>query len=182
MSIRSMMIRPPMLRKRSWCTTSFTASRLVLQHRLLEIALADVAAGVHVDRGQRLALVDDQVAAGLEPDLAAEVGVDLGLDAEVVEDRQRAAVELDARLRVGDEARHEGLHLLVDLRRVDHDALRLGVRDVADHAQRQRRLGVEHGRRATLSLADLDLVPDRRQVAARRPRGRPRARPRRRCG
>ena len=58
-----------------------------LEDRLLEIRLADEAAGVHVDGGERLALVDDQVAARLEPRLAADAGVDLRLDAEVVEDR-----------------------------------------------------------------------------------------------
>ena len=75
------------------------------EHGLLQVALADVAAGVHVDGRERLALVDDQVAPGLEPDLAPQVGVDLLLAAEVVEDGRGALVELDLRLGIGDEVR-----------------------------------------------------------------------------
>ena len=50
-----------------------------LDDRVLEPAgrLADVAAGIDVDRDQRLGLVDDDVAARLQPDLAAQRLVDL---------------------------------------------------------------------------------------------------------
>ena len=72
-----------------------------LQDRVLEVAplAAGVAAGVHVDRGQRLGLIEDQVAARLEPDLAAEALLDLVLDAAGVEERLRVAVVVDARPR-----------------------------------------------------------------------------------
>ena len=60
-----------------------------LEHRLLEIlaALADEAAGVDVDGGERLGLIDDQVAAARQRHLAAERARDLVLDAVGVEDR-----------------------------------------------------------------------------------------------
>ena len=52
---------------------------------------------------KRLHLVDDQVAARLQPDLALERAVDLDLDAEAVEDRIVAVVELDVPGEVGHE-------------------------------------------------------------------------------
>ena len=67
--------------------------------------LADVAPGVHVDRDEGFRLVDDDVAAGLQPDLAAERLVDLGLDAILVEYRVRFRVPLHPR----GEGRHDAL-------------------------------------------------------------------------
>jgi hypothetical protein len=121
MSIRSMMIRPPRLRKRSWCTTSCTGLEIGLEDGLLEVALADVAARVHVDRRERLALVDDQVAARLEPDLLAEVLVDAPFEALLVEQRHACRRRGRGAASVGDEAIEEVPHLLVDPRVVDHD-------------------------------------------------------------
>ena len=48
-----------------------------LEDRLLEVLLARVAAGVDVDRHQRLGLVDDDVAARLQPDLGAQRALQL---------------------------------------------------------------------------------------------------------
>ena len=107
-----------------------------LQDRLLEIALADEAAGVHVDRGERLALVDDERAAALEPDLALEVGVDLALETEAFEDREVLVVVLDGRLGVGDEAIDEALDVLVELLAVGDDPFRVVTREIAHDAQR----------------------------------------------
>ena len=131
----------------------------------LEIGSADVAARVHVDRGEGFALVDDQVAPGLEPDLAPQVGVDLQLDAEVVEDRRVAVVAFEYGLRVGDETREEVLHRLEALRVIHDDPLRLRVGEVADHAQGQGKLGVEWSRCPHLALADLHVIPYLREIA-----------------
>jgi hypothetical protein len=65
----------------------------------LEVAVPDERAGVHVDRGERLGLVDDQVTARLERHLALERTLDLLLDPVQVEDRPVAGVTLDARAR-----------------------------------------------------------------------------------
>src|SRR3546814_16038795 len=43
-----------------------------LQHRLFEIAMADIRAGVDVDGGHRFGLVEYQVTAGLQIDLALQ--------------------------------------------------------------------------------------------------------------
>ena len=57
--------------------------------------LAHVLAGVDVDRYQRFGLVDDDVAAALQPDFRLERLVDLVLDAELLEQRRFFGVELD---------------------------------------------------------------------------------------
>src|SRR5262249_56889744 len=60
--------------------------------RVLEVARAGVgeAAGVDVDRGQRLALVDHQGPAALERDPAGDRGPELRLDVELGGDRPAA--------------------------------------------------------------------------------------------
>ena len=67
--------------------------------------LADVFAGVDVDRDESFSLVDDDGAAGFEPHLGAESLVDLFGDAELFEERRLLGVELDA----ADERRLEAL-------------------------------------------------------------------------
>ena len=68
-----------------------------LEDGVVEAAPADEAAGVDVDRGQRLGLVDDQVAAGLEIDAARQRLLDFVLDAVQVEQRPLARVMLEPR-------------------------------------------------------------------------------------
>ena len=50
-------------------------------------AAADVLSGVDVDGDQRFGVVDDDVAAGFQPDFRAQAFVDFLLDAELLEDR-----------------------------------------------------------------------------------------------
>ena len=65
-----------------------------LEDRVVEVAPADEAAGVDVDRGQRLGLVDDEIAARLQIDAARERLLDLVLDAVEIEQRALALVVL----------------------------------------------------------------------------------------
>jgi len=51
-----------------------------LEHRVVERTHADEAAGVDVDRGQRLGLVEDQVAPALQVDAAVQRALDFLLD------------------------------------------------------------------------------------------------------
>src|SRR6185437_4713836 len=69
----------------------------------LQVAVAHVGAGVDVDRGQRLPLIDHEVAAGFELDLVVERPGDLLLDAMQIEYRPRTGVQLDATGRRGHE-------------------------------------------------------------------------------
>jgi hypothetical protein len=90
-----------------------------LEDGVVEVARADEAAGVHVDGGHRLGLVDDQVAAGLEVDAAGQGLLDLVLDAVQVEQRALAGVVLEQRATWGMYSVGEGRQLLEVLARVD---------------------------------------------------------------
>jgi len=60
------------------------------------VLFADVAAAVDIDGGERLGVVEKDIAAALEPDLAREAAGDLGLDAVFVKDGHAPGVEFGA--------------------------------------------------------------------------------------
>ena len=139
---------------------------VVLRHRLLEPrrrrprARADEAAGVDVDDGERLGVVEDEVAAGREVDALVEGRADLGVDAVGLEERRALLVARDALghvrrrlLEVAGDAPHR---LVV----VDERALEVLGEEVADDAERQLGLGVDEARRGRLLRARLDLLPE----------------------
>ena len=134
-----------------------------LQHRLFLVALAYEAAGVDVDGGERLGVVDDDMPAGFEIDPAVERFGDLLLDVVVVEDRFRPVIELDATR----EPRHEGsdelLDALVVLRGINHHLLHVSGEQVADNAQAHVHVVVQQ-RRGAGALALLgDTAPELEQ-------------------
>src|SRR5687768_2046487 len=107
-----------------------------LEDRVLETAralLADIAAGVDVDGDERLGLVDDDRAAGLQPHLAAQCLVDLRLDAVLLED----GVLLLVQLHLWRQRRHDPLDQLEDA------AMLGGVVDAED--RKSTRLNSSHG-------------------------------------
>src|SRR5438874_4477246 len=97
--------------------------------------LAHVAARVDVDGHQRLGLVDDDVAARLEPDFPVLGADQFLLDAELVEDRLLAGVELDALFQLGRGLLHEGADALPLGAIVDDQLLYLVGEEVADAAE-----------------------------------------------
>ena len=74
---------------------------------VLDIVFARRAARVDVDRDQRLGLVDDDIAAGLQRDLIGEHRVELGLDARLGEHRLGVAIGHDRLDVIGHEQAHE---------------------------------------------------------------------------
>ncbi len=127
--------------------------------RLLEVAVADVRAGVHVDRRERLGLVDHEVAARLQRHLALERTLDLLLDSMQIEDRPAARVTLDARA----ERRHEGgrefLHALAGALVVDQHAVDAFADEVAHQPQRQRQILVHQRARSRLARLRRQHLP-----------------------
>src|SRR5881628_2532215 len=115
-----------------------------LEHGLLEVALADVLAGVHVDRHERLGVVDDDVAAGLEPHAAPQRLLDVLLEAERLEDRGGLLPEPHAIL----QRRHERLDVagafVVHLARVDDELVDLRREEVAHDTEGQVALLVQN--------------------------------------
>ena len=139
---------------------------IVLGDRVLEPgagglrARADEAAGVHVDDGERLGVVEDQVAAGGQVDAAAQRGADLGVDAERLHQRRLVLVPDHALdhvrrglLQVADDA-------LVGTVVVDHRALEVTGEEVAHDAQRQLGLLVDELGRLRGLGAGLDRLPE----------------------
>src|ERR1043165_2490327 len=126
---------------------------------LFEVLLPDVLPGIDVDRHQRLGLVDDDVAARLQPYLRAQRLGDLRLDAELVEDRLLAAIEADARDEVRLDLIEELHDALVLIDGVDPHGLELGREGVAEGAQDEVGVGMDRRRRRDFLRLAPDLLP-----------------------
>src|SRR5258705_6967592 len=135
-----------------------------LQDRLFLALLPREAPGVHVDRDQRLGLVDRDVAPLLEPHLALHRLLDLRLDLEVVEDRGLAAIELHARPKLGRVRGQVFQDALVLLLRVDHQLIHVLVEDVADQPGGELHLLMEERRGLRPLRLALDLGPELFQI------------------
>src|SRR5580698_1747412 len=122
--------------------------------------LADVFAGVDVDGHQSFSLVDDDGAAGLEPDLGAKGLGDFVLDAEMLEERRLFGVHLDAADEGGREAVEEADDALVVVLRIDPDGGEVGADLVAQDSLDEREIVIdERGRFGGVGTL-LDLVPE----------------------
>ena len=129
------------------------------------LRLADKLAGVDVDGHQRLGLVDDDVAAALQPHFRLQRAVDLFLDAELLEQRRVFGVELDAADQRRLEAVGEAHHALVLVFGVHPDLREVGVDLVAQHALHQVEVVIDQRRRLAVLGAVLDLGPQMLQEA-----------------
>ncbi|EWS57748.1 hypothetical protein Y694_04304 [Methylibium sp. T29-B] len=110
---------------------------------LLDVGAARRARRVHVDRDQRLGVVDHDRAARGQVHRARERGLDLVLDLEAAEQRCVILVALDPRGRFRHHVVHELLGLLVDVVGVDQDLADVGVEVVPDRTDHQRGLLVD---------------------------------------
>ena len=145
-------------------------------------AAAHVFAGVDVDGHQRFGVVDDDVAAGLEPHFRAQRLVQFLLDAEFLEDGRVFGVQLHAR----DELRLEAAHEFDDLREflfvVEPDGGVIVAQIIAQDALDEIQVAVEQGRRAALLGGARESCPRCGRGIRRRCEFRRRSRPRRPCG
>src|SRR5690606_21455357 len=127
---------------------------------LLEVpALPGEPAGVDVDDGHRLGLVDDQRAPRRQVDLAVEGLEQLLVDALLGEDVLGAGVPLEARQQLGRDRLEVLVDLVVGVLTLDQELFEVLVEDVADHPDEHVGLGVEHGRGVALLRLGLDLLP-----------------------
>src|SRR6185437_348705 len=127
--------------------------------------LADILAGVDVDRDEGLGLVDDNRTAGLEPDLRAQRLVDLLSDAELLEERRLLEVELDAANQRGLETLQEAQHALVLGFGVHPDGGEVVGHLVAQDALDEIEIVVDQRRRLRGLAAALDIRPEVQQEA-----------------
>ena len=111
-----------------------------LEDGVVEVAAADEAAGVDVDGGHRLGLVDDEVAAGLEVHARRQRLLDLGLDVVEVEQGALADVVLELAVHLRHVVLREGGELLEVLARIDQHAAGLRGHHVAQHPLGQRQV------------------------------------------
>src|SRR5690606_32394470 len=136
-----------------------------LEDGLFQVAMADKSAGIDVDGGHRLGLVDHQIATGLEHHLALHGLLDLVLDAVQIEYRTLAGVMLKQILHPGHQFADNLLDPLERLPRVDTDLFQSGVGQIAQGAQRQRQVFIEHrGGRGAVHLL-LNLLPQQADIA-----------------
>src|SRR5882672_7524208 len=135
-----------------------------LEHGVVEIARADVAAGVDVDRGHGLGLIEDEVAPAFQLHAPRERALDLVLDVVQIEKRALAGVVLELGGHVGSVFGGELLELLEIFARIDDDAAGALAGDVAQDALRERQILVEQGRRVRGERAAADAVPQLSQV------------------
>src|SRR5580658_274499 len=127
--------------------------------------LADIFAGVDVDRDQRFGLIDDDRAAGLEPHLGAQGFGNFVLNAEVLEQRRLFGVELDAAHERRREAIQEAHDAFVVGFGVDPDGREVGADLIAQDAFDEREIVIDERRRLGAVGALLDLVPEMNQEA-----------------
>ena len=155
---------PPRSRRRSWRAISVGRLEVRLVRGLLLAAAPHRAAGVDVDRRQRLGAVDHDRAAGPELDAALVDRLDLRLEPEAGEDRLLALVELKEMLLAGHHVVEEVLGALVDLVVVDEDLVDVGGEVVADGAEDEVVLAVDERRRALALGVLLDARPQALEV------------------
>src|SRR5579885_1452284 len=135
------------------------------QRRLFDVALARRAAGIDVDRDQRLGLVDDDVAAGAELGDRRVDRVDLALDLVAVEQPDlRVAVRLHPLGVARHQHAHEGFGGLVAFFALDQHLVDVAGVEVADRALDQVAFLVDQRRRARFERQVANLVPQPQQI------------------
>ena len=134
------------------------------EHRVVEIACTHIAAGVHVDRGQGLGLVDHQIATGLEVHATAQRTCNVLVDVVEVEHRPLAAVVRDAVQRAGHVLAGKSLEQAVLFFGVHLNGLGLGTDQVAQHALHEREVLVQQRARRLAGGRGLDVRPGLAQV------------------
>ena len=111
-----------------------------LEDGLLEVAMPDESAGIDVDRGHRLRLIDHDMPAGLELHPAVKRFLNLVLHRVELEDGSLAGVELDAVAHLAQKPAGEVEHALERLVRVDAHPLDVRGGQLAQGADHQREI------------------------------------------
>src|SRR6202011_5413920 len=120
---------------------------------------ADEFAGVDVDGDQRFSVVDDNVAAGLEPHFGAQGFVEFVLDAELFEDGRFLGVQLDAADQLGLKTADEFDDLAEFFFAVDPDGGEIVANVIAQDAFDEIQISMEKRGSFALLAALLDFVP-----------------------
>ena len=141
-----MTIRPARSRSRSCRATSSACLEVGLERGVLDVVFAGGAAGIDVDRNQRLGLVDHDVAAGAQLHGRREHRVELALDAHPREQRLAVAILLHRPHVRGHQHLHEVAGFLIAGFAGDLDFVDFLVVEIAQRPLDQRSLLVDEGR------------------------------------
>ena len=164
MSMKSITIRPARSLRRSWRAISLGRLEIGLHRRVVDMALARRAAGIDVDRGQRLGRCDDDRAARRQLHGRAVHLVELVLDPVQVEERHLVGVELHE----AGAARHQHLHqpagTLVGLLALDQHLLDVARVEVAQRALDEVALLVDQARGDALERGVAHLAPQAHEI------------------
>ncbi len=131
---------------------------------LLEVALAEEGAGVDVDGGHGLGLVDDQVPTALQRHFLEHGALDLVLDPVQVEHRALTRVMFDPVGQIRHELARETLDALEALARVHPHLVHFPAHQVAHRAQRQAEVVVDGLADAAAGAGFADDLPGALQV------------------
>ena len=135
-----------------------------LKNRVVKIARTDKAAGVHVHRGQRLGLVNDQVAAALEVHPAPQRLGDFFVNRVQVKNRPLALVMLQFFDRLGHELGAKRLQGFKLLARIHANGLSAFAHQVAQHALQQIQVLVQQAHGRQLERRALNARPGLAQI------------------
>ena len=135
-----------------------------LERGVLDVVLARGAAGIDVDRDQRLGLIEHDVTARTQLHYRREHGVELTLDAVAREDRQPFVVEFHVLGMARHEHAHELFRFLVGVVSRDQDLVDLLVVEIADRALDEGALLVDERRRGRFERKVAHRLPHPQQI------------------
>ncbi len=136
-----------------------------LERGLFDVALARRAAGIHVDRDQRLGRVDDDVAAGAELHDGRVDRIELAFHLETMEERhRRIVVELHAPGMARHQHAHERLRRVVAFAAIDQHLVDVARIKIADRALDEIAFLIDEGGRGRFERQLADLVPEAYQI------------------
>src|SRR5215813_7513740 len=132
-----------------------------LNDRVLEArgTLAHELARVDVYSDERFGVINDDIAAGLEPNFGAESFVELVLDAELFEDRLLFRIELDAVRELWLEAANEFKDLSIFLFAVNPNGSEIVADVIAKNTFDEIQVAVQDSGRFALVVLFLDFIP-----------------------
>ena len=138
--------------------------KIGFEYGVVKTAHADKTAGVHIHRGQRFGLVDDQIPARFKTYPPCQRLLDFSLNTVKIKQRPLTLIAVDALGAGGRVVARELLHGAMNFGGIHHDGGRFVAHEIAQHAQPQIEVLIQqHLRRGGLRTF-LDACPNLAQI------------------